>query len=98
MRARLVAVVMLLLLVTVAATQGTRLFTRPALPPENMLQRLDLTLAWHTRVTMEGQRDGIRTLQLAPGKKGLQFIVQTRRGGVAALDAETGDLLWQTEV
>jgi outer membrane protein assembly factor BamB len=89
---------MLLLLVTVAATQGTRLFTRPPLPPENMLERLDLTLAWHTRVTMEGPRDGIRSLQLAPGKKGLQFIVQTRRGSVAALDAETGDLLWQTEV
>jgi outer membrane protein assembly factor BamB len=98
MKWRIGGVLLLLLFVTVAATQGPRLFTRPALPPDAMLERLNLTMAWHTRLPMNGQRDGLSTLQFIPTKTGFQLIVQTRQGAVAALDAETGDLLWQTQV
>jgi len=98
MKMRLSGVVILLLIVTAAATQGPRLYTHPALPPAEMLDRLNLTLAWHTRVAVDGQRDGLFSLQLLPAEGRFQFIVQTRQGAVVALDAETGDLLWQTQV
>ncbi len=98
MKWRLGGVLIFLLFVTVAATQGPRLFTRPALPSEAVLERLNLTMAWHTRVPMNGQRDGLASLQLIPAKSGFQFIAQTRYGAVVALDPETGDLLWQAQV
>src|SRR5262249_820446 len=98
MRIRTIGLVLLLLFATTAGTQAPRLFTRPTLPPEAMLDRLNLTLAWHTRVPVEDLHDGLFSLQLLPGKGGFQFLVQTRQGVVIALDAETGDLLWQTQV
>jgi hypothetical protein len=98
MKKRLVGVILLLLTLTTAAGQSTRLYTCPALPREEMLERLNLTLAWHTRLPMDGLRDGLVSLQLLPTKTSFLFIVQTRRGAVVALDAETGDLLWQTQV
>jgi len=87
-----------MLVVAAAAAQGSRLYTRPALPPAEMLERLNLTLAWHSRVAVDGLRDGLFSLQLVPGKNSFQFIVQTRQGAIVAVDAETGDLLWQTQV
>jgi outer membrane protein assembly factor BamB len=98
MKMRLGGVVLVLLAITTAAGQSSRLYTRPELPSEEMLERLNLTLAWHTRLAMDGLRDGLVSLQLVPTKTSFQFIVQTRRGAVVALDAETGDLLWQTQV
>jgi outer membrane protein assembly factor BamB len=98
MKKLLGGVVAVLLSVTAAATQGPRLYTQPELPPRDVLDRLSLTLAWQNRLLTASREDGLFSLQLLPAKGNYQFIVQTRKGTVFALDAETGDLLWQTQV
>jgi outer membrane protein assembly factor BamB len=92
------AVAMLVLVVATATSQRPRLFTRPTPPPRDVLERLNLKLAWQTRVLTDGGRDGLASIQLLPARGGHQIIVQTRQGFVVALDAETGDLQWQTLV
>ena len=47
--------------VVTATTQGPRLYTRPALPSPDALDRLKLTLAWHTRVLTYGHGDVVWT-------------------------------------
>jgi hypothetical protein len=77
-----------------------RVYTSPrGLSPE-ALNRLNLTQAWKTRVPTENARDGILSVQLAPGVKatGYQVFVQTLRGYVVALDPETGVTQWRAFV
>ena len=96
---KLLGVLIVLPLTVLSATsQSSRLYTRPAPPSRDVLDRLKLTLAWHTRVFCDGPRDGLATVQLIPGKGYYHLIVQTRKGMVIVLDGETGDLLWQTQV
>jgi outer membrane protein assembly factor BamB len=96
---KLLSVLILLPLTVVTATsQIPRLYTRPVPPSRDVLDRLKLTLAWHTRVFCDGPHDGLFSVQLLPGKGDYQLIVQTRKGMVVVLDGETGDLLWQTQV
>ncbi|HYV40071.1 MAG TPA: hypothetical protein VE988_30575, partial [Gemmataceae bacterium] len=66
--------VVLALLVVVAPTlsqQGSvRIYTTPQLPARDTLDKLNLTMAWHTKAPMESMRDGFYSLQLIPaGKK-----------------------------
>jgi outer membrane protein assembly factor BamB len=76
-----------------------KVHTRPALPSGESLDRLDLKLAWSTRLGLRGERDGIATVQLIPGPGGNpQLVVQSFSGLVALFDGETGDLLWQLQV
>jgi outer membrane protein assembly factor BamB len=98
MKKLLGGVVVVLLTVTIATTQAPRLYTLPSLPSPEVLDRLSLTLAWHNRLLTDGPEDGLFSLQLLPAKGHYQIIVQSRKGTVFALDAETGDLLWQTQV
>ena len=71
-----------------------KVFTRPKLPPRDMLERMNLTVAWHARVTVDGQRDGIASVQLIPGKQN-QLVVQTYKDAVFLYDADHGDLIWR---
>ncbi len=99
MKKALCAVVLLVLVVTGLQSQPAwRLHTSPRLPPRDVLERLNLAVAWHTKLPTGGLRDGLFTLQLLPAKKKTQLIVQTIFGTVFLLDAETGDLLWRTTV
>jgi outer membrane protein assembly factor BamB len=100
MKKLLGGVVVLLLAVVPAVTQIQipRLFTRPTLPPADILDRLNLTMAWHSRVMTDGQQDGLFSLQLLPGEGSPQFVVQTLKGLVVMMDGETGDVLWQRQV
>jgi hypothetical protein len=75
-----------------------RVQTNPKVPPRAILDRLNMTLAWSIRLKTEGHKDGLFSVQTIPGPGKQQLIVQTLRGDVIALDAETGDPLWVTPV
>lgn len=75
-----------------------RRFTRPAIPQERILKRLQLELAWTVRLPTEGQKDGIASFQVLPNVKGDEVLVQTYSGLVMLLDAEKGDVKWRVPV
>src|SRR5437868_122503 len=77
---------------------AVREYTSPRGLSAEALNRLNLTLAWKTRVPTESTRDGLLSVQLVPGEKatGYQVLVQTLRGYVVALDPETGVTQWRT--
>src|SRR5215207_6503072 len=98
MKQILLAIALLLLPFTwVNAQSPIKLYTTPKLPAREALDRMNLNLAWNTRVTVDGTRDGIFSLQLIPGERS-QLVAQTYKGGVFLYDAENGDLLWKTYV
>jgi PQQ-like domain len=76
---------------TAFADEYPNVYTRPTVPPREALDRLDLVLGWRAFVPMDGEKDGIATIQLA----GKDLLVQTRSGQVVSLDAETGDIRWR---
>jgi outer membrane protein assembly factor BamB len=88
------AVVCVVLAAAVWAQPASRVFTRPAVPPAEVLNRLNLKHAWHAHVGMESLRDGLLSIQLLDG----QVLVQTRSGGVTLLNAETGAAIWRARV
>jgi outer membrane protein assembly factor BamB len=91
---RLAAIVAMGLTVAAASGQYTRVWTQPAVPPVDALDRLNLRLGWQAAVPVFGFHDGIATIQ----NLGDVIIVQTRRGGVVAFDPVTGAARWQTSV
>jgi outer membrane protein assembly factor BamB len=82
--------------VATAVLAGDRdlVFTSPAIPPREALDRLNLKLAWSTFVQSGSHRDGIATFQVA----GKQLFVQNRSGLVTSLDAQSGRTLWRVRV
>jgi outer membrane protein assembly factor BamB len=75
-----------------------RLHTNPRVPAREILQRLDLTLGWSIRLKTDGLKDGLFSVQMIPDWGKQRLIVQTVRGDVTLLDAETGDPLWHSRV
>ncbi len=97
MKKLLGAMALVMLAVTgLQSQQNLRPLTFPKAPPGEVLNRLNLTVAWRTRLPTAGQRDGLFTLQLLPAKNRTELVVQTNLGDVFMLDAETGDPLWHT--
>src|SRR5437879_5035855 len=76
---------------TVAAQTPSRTHTRPTVPAATALNRVNLKLAWRAYLPVDGQRDGIFSVQFL----GEQMLVQLRSGAVILLNAETGQTLWQ---
>ena len=74
------------------AQVGARSYTRPAVPTTAALNRLHLQLGWKNRIAMAGASDGIQTVQVL----GNQLLVQTRTGLISLLNAENGQIIWQT--
>lgn len=64
--------------------------TNPRLPERGELDRLNMKLGWATTLPLEGNRDGVATVQLFDQL----LIVQLRSGLVSAYDAETGVQIW----
>jgi outer membrane protein assembly factor BamB len=91
---RLAAIVVIGLAVASASGQYTRVWTQPAIPPADVLDRLNLRLGWQAAAPVFGFHDGVATIQ----DLGDVIIVQTRRGGVIAIDPVTGAARWQTSV
>lgn len=81
----------------VCAQATVKVYTSPKLPMRDALERMNLAIAWNTRVSVDGNRDGIFSVQVIPGKTN-QLVVQTYKGGVFLYDADTGDLIWKTQV
>jgi outer membrane protein assembly factor BamB len=80
------------------AQADVRIHTTPKVPPKDVLDKLNLKVAWHTKVPTDGLRDGFYSLQLVPGPKFTLLLAQTFRGSVVAINADTGDTLWRTTV
>ncbi|MBI1832594.1 MAG: PQQ-binding-like beta-propeller repeat protein [Planctomycetes bacterium] len=98
MRTGLLAAAMIVGFVGTAEAQAPfKIYTSPKLPPRDSLERMNLTAAWTTRVSVDGSRDGIASLQLIPGTP-TQVVVQTFKGSVYLFDANNGDLVWKTDV
>ncbi|HZZ80091.1 MAG TPA: PQQ-binding-like beta-propeller repeat protein [Gemmataceae bacterium] len=87
-----------LLMAGVFAQTPYRVYTSPKLPQRDALERMNLVMAWNARVRVDGNRDGVFSVQLIPGDKQNQLVVQTNKGAVYLYDADNGDLLWKTEV
>src|SRR5262245_1261503 len=79
---------------TVLAQEPSRIYTRPALPLRDALDRLNLKMAWYVYVPMDGRKDGIFTVQ----HTGKELLVQTHSGLVVSLDPETGETNWRSRV
>jgi outer membrane protein assembly factor BamB len=84
-----------LAIVVLAAAGGrgqdpTRLYSHPSVPSREVLDRLNLELAWFTYIPAEDRREGLESVQVA----GKDLLVQTRRGTLCMLDAETGRTRW----
>jgi outer membrane protein assembly factor BamB len=72
----------------------TKVYSRPQVPSDEVLKRLNLNLAWKYYVPMDGRRDGLLRVEM----NNRDMFVLTRSGTVAALDAETGKVAWRTTV
>jgi outer membrane protein assembly factor BamB len=81
-----------------SAQDPTRLYSDPALPAQEALDRLRLKTAWTAMVPTAGRRDGLFSVQVVPRGTGHELLVQTRSGTVTALDAATGQARWATRV
>ncbi len=77
-----------------AQERRSRLFTRPQVPPDDVLHRLNLQLAWRAFVPSGGARDGIASIQVLDD----MVLVQMRSGLLTALDPEDGHTKWRTHV
>src|SRR6266511_2423265 len=83
--------------VYVTAQAPYKVYTSPKLPMRDALDRMNLVVAWNTRLPVDGNRDGIFSVQLLPGTTN-QLLVQTYKGAVFLHDADSGDLIWKTHV
>jgi outer membrane protein assembly factor BamB len=88
------AAVVLLLGPVVDAQDRARWLTRPAVPSQAALDRLNLKLAWYTYVPTDGGRDGIFSVQVLND----QILVQTRSGIVVSLNPDDGTQQWRNLV
>jgi outer membrane protein assembly factor BamB len=73
---------------------ATRVYTQPAIPGREALDRLNLQLTWRTYLPVGSPKDGIGTVQ----HLGEQIFVQLRSGLVIAIDPNTGDQQWRAAV
>src|SRR5258708_37151880 len=89
------ALVGILLTATVVTAQSSgQLYSAPRLPPRDDLDRLNLLMAWHTYLPMDGRRDGISNVQILAN----QVLVLLRRGMVLSLDPTNGHVQCRTRV
>ncbi len=87
------ALLLMLAVAAVASNDPERVWSQPAVPSREALDRLNLDLAWAVYVPMDGKRDSFASIQL----DGNQLIAQTRSGMITILDAENGGrALWRS--
>jgi outer membrane protein assembly factor BamB len=72
----------------------SRIYTNPVPPSREILDRLNLKLAWSAYMPMDGKKDAL----LAIRHTGKHLLVQTRSGLVSQIDADTGQSQWRTRV
>jgi outer membrane protein assembly factor BamB len=74
-----------------AQDTGTRLFSRPCIPPAVALERLNLEKSWLTLMPTESPRDGYMAIRILPD----QILVQLRSGVICSLDPVDGVIQWR---
>jgi outer membrane protein assembly factor BamB len=84
----------LLTATAVSAQAVSHRYATPPVPPQEALDRLNLKLAWHIYLPMDGRRDSIHDMQII----GSQLLIVLRSGAVASLDTSTGALQWLSRV
>lgn len=77
-----------------AQTRPEAVYSHPKPPSAEVLERLNLRLAWTNAVPMDGARDGFLRIEVI----GPDVFAVTRSGLVVRLDGETGRLVWRTRV
>lgn len=90
----LTAATLVVIATTLTAQDLSRTYSCPKVPSPEALDRLNLKMAWRAYVPTEGRRDGLLSVQVADQ----QVLVQTRSGRVIALNAETGETQWRTQI
>src|SRR5438876_10276452 len=76
----------------VASALAASALAQTAQPPSAAtLDRLGLKSEWVSAIPLNGERDGIVTIQVADSR---QIFVQTRGGLLVAFDAATGERQW----
>lgn len=83
-----------LLIAPIAPGQDSRIYSRPAIPAQAALDRLNLKMAWRTYLPVDGRRDGLLSVQLLEK----QILVQLRSGMIVSVHPETGRTQWMTRV
>jgi outer membrane protein assembly factor BamB len=96
---KLVGALLIGLLTGLAALGQTRplIHSQPAIPSSEALDRLNLKMAWRIYLPTESRKDGIFSVQVPDRLKpaGQQVFIQTRSGGVIAVEAERGRTQWR---
>jgi outer membrane protein assembly factor BamB len=69
-----------------ASNEPTRVWSQPAPPSREALDRLNLQQDWAVYVPMDGRLDGFASIQVV----GNELIVQTRSGMVSILESDNG--------
>src|SRR5207248_5853131 len=97
-----ICVLLLFAVIGRALPDRDNLYSAPALPSADVLDRLNLKLVFSARAPIENRRDGLVSVQLAPiridGKSRMRLLVQTRAGVVLEMDGETGQIYWRARV
>ena len=75
-----------------------KIFTDPAPPSRETMDKIDLVLAWRQLVPLKGVKDGFFSVQLIPGSDFTLLLAQSFEGAVIAINAETGETLWRRNV
>src|SRR5262249_33697888 len=68
--------------------------TRPNVPTDEVLNKLNLKLGWRAYLPIDGTRDAIATMQVLDS----QVLVQMRSGLIASLDPESGQTQWLARI
>src|SRR5262249_53599000 len=90
---RTLAAVAVLLAAGVAPAQDTpNIYSRPSLPPREVLDRPNPKGPGRTPAAMDGVRDAVKSVLLADE----DIIVHARSGIIPCIDAATGQTRWRT--
>ena len=82
------------------AQNPVRVYSEPAVPSQESLDKLNLKLAWRVYLPTDRRRDGIFSVQVVdrPGGRSQQVLVQTRSGVIITLDGDTGVTQWRARI
>lgn len=78
----------------VSAQQPAQIYTEPLVPPREVLERLNLRMAWRVYLPNVGKRDSIHSVLILEN----QVVALTRYGVTVSLDPFTGAVQWRVMV
>ena len=91
---RLAILAMVLVGLSAYGQTPSRIWTTTVIPTKEVLDRLNMQMAWRTILPVESRRDGIANMQ----HLGNDLFVQLRDGLIFNLDPETGAVRWSKRI